>query len=204
MWQGNKHLLKLEKKLPKDLEDTLNQEEIMLWFQRSREVWIALGDRNTKYYNAATAIKKHRNTNKDLINDQGRWISDTKLIAKMIQDFLRNLFCKDLFSNHLTPTPNGFPGLSEEHRQLLQRPFSKDEVKRAPFDMAPLKSLDNDGFHAGFFQKAWNTVGDSLYDYALQFFNSGILPEGSNETDSSHSKGEQSGKTYTIPPSKYV
>ena len=69
MQPKNKHLLKLERKLKKDLEVTLNQEE-MLWFQRSREEWIASGDRNMKYYHAAIAIRKHKNTIKCLLNDQ--------------------------------------------------------------------------------------------------------------------------------------
>ena len=43
MHPENKHLFKLERKLKKDLEVTLNQEE-MFWFQRSREEWIASGD----------------------------------------------------------------------------------------------------------------------------------------------------------------
>ncbi|XP_019160483.1 PREDICTED: uncharacterized protein LOC109157057 [Ipomoea nil] len=53
-------LYKLEKKLKADLEDVLYQEEL-LWFQRSREEWIVSGDRNTKFYHAATMVRRARN-----------------------------------------------------------------------------------------------------------------------------------------------
>ncbi|XP_031131792.1 uncharacterized protein LOC116033172 [Ipomoea triloba] len=50
-------LVRLERKIKKELEDTLQQEEI-LWFQQAREDWIASGDRNTSFYHAATKCKK--------------------------------------------------------------------------------------------------------------------------------------------------
>ena len=46
MIPGNKHPVKLDRKLRKELEDTLNQEELV-WFQRSREEWIE--SRGPKY-----------------------------------------------------------------------------------------------------------------------------------------------------------
>ena len=57
---------------------------------------------------------------------------------------------------------NGFLNLHEAHLQILQRPFTKEEVKRALFGMAPFKSPGNDGLHVGFFQKSWAIVGESL------------------------------------------
>ncbi|XP_031103479.1 uncharacterized protein LOC116007017 [Ipomoea triloba] len=51
-------LAKHERKLMGEYHDILHQEEL-LWFQRSREDWIASGDRNTAYYHAATTIRKN-------------------------------------------------------------------------------------------------------------------------------------------------
>ncbi|CAA7048083.1 unnamed protein product [Microthlaspi erraticum] len=49
-------LLEREEGLLKDLDVLLEQEET-LWYQKSREKWIALGDRNTKYYHTSTIIR---------------------------------------------------------------------------------------------------------------------------------------------------
>lgn len=42
-------MLRKEEELIKEFEVVLEQEE-MVWFQKSREKWIALGDRNTSFF----------------------------------------------------------------------------------------------------------------------------------------------------------
>lgn len=46
---------------------------------------------------------------------------------------------------------------------LLSSAVSKDEVRRALFDMHPSKSPGFDVFPAAFFQKAWSVTGDHLF-----------------------------------------
>ncbi|XP_010422854.1 PREDICTED: uncharacterized protein LOC104708063 [Camelina sativa] len=53
-------LLSEEEGLIKELELVLEQEEV-LWFQKSREKWIALGERNTKYFHTSTIIRRRKN-----------------------------------------------------------------------------------------------------------------------------------------------
>lgn len=70
-------ILKLECKIKKELEETLQQEEI-LWFQQAREEWIASGDRNTKFYHAATKTKKAKTGKYNFLDEEGNSISDEK------------------------------------------------------------------------------------------------------------------------------
>ncbi|XP_019160912.1 PREDICTED: uncharacterized protein LOC109157464 [Ipomoea nil] len=78
---GNYHsgLSDLEKKLRSKLEEVLYQEELM-WYQRSREELIVSGDRNTKFYHAATMVRKSRNRILSLKDDTGNWITDTEAL----------------------------------------------------------------------------------------------------------------------------
>lgn len=71
--QPNHRLLKLHIKLKKDLETVLEQEEL-LWFQKSTEDWIVLGDRNTKFYHASTMVKRGKNKITALLKDSGEWV----------------------------------------------------------------------------------------------------------------------------------
>ena len=135
-----------------------------------------------KYYYAATTIREHKNTIKGLLNYQGIWTIDRVLIAEMIKRYFHGLFSREPSDIHPNSIPNGFPNLHEEHLRILQILFTKEEVKRALFDMAPFKSPGNDGLHAGFFQKSWAIVGESLCDYVLKFLDYGVLSEGSNGT----------------------
>ena len=47
--------------------------------------------------------------------------------------------------------------------------------------MAPFKVPGNDGFQAGFYQRTWETTGNSIYRFVMDFFESGRLPE-ANDT----------------------
>lgn len=51
-------LIKLDKKLQKELENVL--------YQQSREDWIKPGDRNTRFYHTSTLVKRSRNNIKAL------------------------------------------------------------------------------------------------------------------------------------------
>ena len=65
---------------------------------------------------------------------------------------------------------------------MLQKTFTRDEIKSALFNMAPFKAPGKDSLHVRFFQKSWDVVGDSLCEFALTFFASGTLLEGMNDT----------------------
>ncbi|XP_073051225.1 uncharacterized protein [Primulina eburnea] len=85
--------------------------------------------------------------------------------------------CQDL-----TMDKGKFPSLSEANLATLNAPVLIEEIKQALFDMEPFKAPGPDGFPAGFFQKMWPTVGQSIYDSALNFFTSGNIPKGMNDT----------------------
>ena len=67
----------------------------------------------------------------------------------MIQSFYRELFRAEDCS-HCPHIPNGFPTLSFQQSVSLTLPFSREEIKRALFNMAPSKATGVDGFHADF------------------------------------------------------
>ena len=179
--QNNPGLLKLEKKLQKELDLTLQQEEL-LWYQRYREEWIALGDRNTSYYHASNLVRNKRNMIGGLKNRAGEWISDPSQLESMASEFYRHLFqAKESRPGKHRPR-NRFPPLSEDHLRLLNSPISTDEVKKATLDMALFKAPGPDGMHAGFYQSTWDTTGISICNFVTDFFYSGIVPQGTNDT----------------------
>ena len=57
---SGKHLIKLEVKLRRELDDVLNQIETF-WFQKSRMAAIKDGDRNTRYFHLSTIIRRRYN-----------------------------------------------------------------------------------------------------------------------------------------------
>ncbi|KAL8140657.1 hypothetical protein V2J09_006678 [Rumex salicifolius] len=77
-------LLNKKTELEKEVELILEQEEI-LWYRKSREKWVPLGDRNTTFFHTSTIIRRRRNRIDSLRGDMGggrrmnrnwrRWLS---------------------------------------------------------------------------------------------------------------------------------
>ncbi|XP_031124326.1 uncharacterized protein LOC116027040 [Ipomoea triloba] len=59
---------------------------------------------------------------------------------------------------------------------------SLEETRVALFDMSPLKAPGPDGFHAKFYQSAWQIVGRSIFKQLENFMSSGKIEKGINDT----------------------
>ena len=68
-------LRQLEKELQEDYNNVLLQEELF-WFQKSREQWVRLGDRNTRFFHMQTVMRRKRNKIHGLFMDDGSWSTD--------------------------------------------------------------------------------------------------------------------------------
>ena len=104
-------MIKLERKIQKELETTLQREEL-IWYQRSREDWIASGDRNTKFYHASTLVRRSRNKIESLKNANGEWITALAELENMIQEYYKNLFHEEERTCDVRTLLNGFRSAS--------------------------------------------------------------------------------------------
>ncbi|KAL8166809.1 hypothetical protein V2J09_008308 [Rumex salicifolius] len=66
-------LLNQNARLQSDLDRVINQEEL-LWQQKSRELWLQGGDRNTSFFHASTIIRRRKNKIETLQNSQETFI----------------------------------------------------------------------------------------------------------------------------------
>lgn len=90
-----RHILKLERKLRRELEQTLDQIETLL-FQKSRVERLRDGDRNTKYFHTSTIIRR-RNNRVDALRDRnGIWCTNKKQIQDTVVTHFQQLFTEDV------------------------------------------------------------------------------------------------------------
>ncbi|XP_043809034.1 uncharacterized protein LOC110606238 [Manihot esculenta] len=177
----SRSLVKLEFKLKRRLEEILRQEE-MYWFQKSKEEWIANGERNTHFYHLAATIKRKKFCISALKNDWGEVVTDPSVLKGMAINFFRNLYTSDLGELLDIPFQYAHPVLSTTQIAKLDRPFSPEEVKLALDQMASGKAAGDDGFNVEFYKKAWPIVGTQVIDFVLFCLQGNELPSMINET----------------------
>jgi hypothetical protein len=77
--------------LQSDLNEWLIWNDL-LWKQKSRELWLKNGDRNTKFFHLSTSLKRRHNSIDAIKTEKGVWIIDAKLLREFISEKFEVLF----------------------------------------------------------------------------------------------------------------
>lgn len=65
---------------------------------------------------------------------------------------------------------NLFPRFMDQDIEFLAKVVTDEEIKKALFDMAPLKAPRRNGFHAIFFQSQWDIMGNAVCEWVRRVF----------------------------------
>ena len=76
----------------------LEAEETM-WKQRTKNLWLVEGDRNTKYFHAQANNRRQRNMIKGLLDKDGQWTTEKQKIENLAVDYFQNIFSSDVPSS---------------------------------------------------------------------------------------------------------
>ncbi|GAU41508.1 hypothetical protein TSUD_302460 [Trifolium subterraneum] len=167
------HVL-LEKELQREYNHILFQEE-MLWFQKSREQWVKLGDKNSSFFHAQTIIRRKRNRIHKLQLPNGTWSSDSSILQHEAQNYFKNLFSSSQHNTSSSFNVGTHPTIDEDGRNSLSKPVTKEEVTAALNSMKPYKAPGPDGFQCIFFKQYWHLVGDDIFDLVKTAFHTGYF-----------------------------
>lgn len=174
----------LLEKLKKDLLEAYRTEE-NYWKQRSRQLWLHLGDKNSGFFHASTKKRKAINKFAMIETEEGSVVYKEEDIAATIEKYFTNLFTpktcnieemKEVISGAICPRVT-----VEQNENFTKGPLP-DEIKEALFSIHPEKAPGPDGFSACFFQSNWEVVGDDIIKEVQAFFTSGYMPRTVNET----------------------
>ena len=72
--------------------------------------------------------------------------------------------------------------ITDAMNEKLCEAFTDKEISDALFQIGPLKAPGPDGFPARFFQRNWEVLKENIIRVVNEFFKTGIMPEGVNET----------------------
>lgn len=158
----------------------LEKQEIY-WKQRCKQFWLREGDQNTKFFHKFASGRRRQNQISRLKDSNGDWQEDKDGIQKIITDYFSELFQSTVADGRLTDRESVKQVTSEQNQSLIM-PVTDEEVKHAAFSMHPDKSPGLDGLNPGFFQEYWSVVGGDVVKFCQQFFQTGDLPSGVNQT----------------------
>ncbi|XP_019087314.1 PREDICTED: uncharacterized protein LOC109127232 [Camelina sativa] len=102
-------LISKEEQLSPELDVVLEQEE-MIWFQKSREKWIVVGDRNTTYFHTSTIVRRRRNHIEMLKKDDGVWVSDSSEFETLAVGYYKKLYSMEDVDQGGEPLPQEMVG----------------------------------------------------------------------------------------------
>ncbi|CAN1829772.1 LINE-1 retrotransposable element ORF2 protein [Linum perenne] len=172
----------MEKELRSQLQTCWKVEE-SYWCQRAEVNWLKLGDKNTKFFHAATVQRRKRNMITRLKDQNGEWIDETVELERHISAFYMDLFKDERRVTDLSAMRDYPTVIQSDIRYKLEGPVTEMEIKSAVFQMGPTKSPGPDGYPGCFFQRHWNVVKDDLISEIRGFFASHRFPEGWNSTN---------------------
>ena len=140
-----------------ELAEWLTRSEI-LWRQKSRELWLLYGDKNSKFFHLSTIVQRWRNNIDAIRNTEGEWISDSGLIRQLFQRGFKEPFTEEEVSypnnleNLISPTIN------DVDNTLLSLIPTPDQIKHTLFSMEDQRLL----VLTDFLQFFTNSIGRSL------------------------------------------
>jgi hypothetical protein len=170
-----------QKEIQMSIENLLEQEELY-WVQRGRVNWLKHGDQNTAFFHRSATARRKRNFIKSLKTESGDVVEDSDQLMSLATGYFQNLFSTDVQNPDQGVFDKVIPRVTEDMNQILLAPYTREEVKKALFNIGDLKAPGPDGLHAVFYKRFWHIIGEDLTDEVLIAVNSRTIPEGWNNT----------------------
>lgn len=120
-----------------------------MWKQKSRELWLFEGDKNTKFFHASTVIRRRRNFIAGIAREDDLWIKDRVGIGNyFVQNFVEMFSSSNppldaVFDNNLSSLVDWVVSC-EDNLALCTSP-NELEIKETVWSIHPLKSPRLDG-----------------------------------------------------------
>lgn len=158
--------------------------EESFWKQRSRLLWLTLGDRNTSFFHATTKNRKRANSFSVIENSEGQCVYKEEEIAKVIVQYFDTMFTSTPARGDSAATVQHAlqPLITDEDNAKLIEIPSAEEIRDAVFSIHAEKAPGPDGFSAGFFHTHWTEIGTDIIHEVQSCFASGTLPTNINTT----------------------
>ncbi|KAL0398043.1 UNVERIFIED_CONTAM: putative mitochondrial protein [Sesamum calycinum] len=138
MTQDNRDQMSSDKA---ELSKLILQEETF-WKQRSKDLWLNEGDRNSSFFHAKASRRHQMNSIRKLRNPDGSSTETAEGVQRCILEYFQGVFtsCRPRLDDIQSGTEFLPTVVNAEMVEDLLRPYTETEVTKALFGMSPLKS----------------------------------------------------------------
>jgi hypothetical protein len=156
---------------------SLWREEELRWFQISKSKFLLQGDNNTKFFHLI-AKGKHRKSRIIQLENDGNIITGNNNLKEYITNYYSDLFGPSENSGFsLDENYNSdITQVTETENDILNAPFSEEEVKHAIFQMKHNKAPGPDGFPAKTGRSGYPFNSDRVVRVLLNLGNGNCYP----------------------------
>ncbi|WKA11259.1 hypothetical protein VitviT2T_028778 [Vitis vinifera] len=150
------------------------------WRQLSREIWLKEGDRNTGFFHRMASAHR-RNNCMERIKINGEWFLEEQEIREGIANAFKELLSEDtgwkadIGSLRLDQ-------ISQEEAEILERPFTEEEIHGALMEMNGDKAPGPDGFTLAFWQSCWEFIKEKIIEMFKEFYDHSSFLKSLNNT----------------------
>ena len=150
------------------------------WRQKSRELWLKEGDRNTGFFHRMTISHKKSSTI-ERIRIGGNWLEGDGEVRTGIVNAFQDLLSDPGFWR-ASPEGLDFSRIEASAASKLEEPFTENEIHAASLTLNGDKAPGPDGFTAAFWQLSWDFVKLDILDLFKDFHERGRFGKGLNST----------------------
>ena len=117
-------------------------------------------------------------------DERGLWLSDESEVMEHFRSGFVSLYTTSLEAAFRVPSHDVSWQIhfSEQAKASMGAMVTMEEIKDALWSMKPYKAPGPDGLHAGFFQRFWLVVGDSVKEEVMRAFTERKVPDYLNKT----------------------
>ena len=160
-------------KSKEDLYEILDERVRSMMF-RCKVKWYEEGEKSSKYFFNLEARKSAAKTSKVIIKDTNQVLTTLPEIIHEQCTFYTDLYKSDPSVDfNLTNTTN--VTLSDEQHELLDQPFTQEEIRRAVFSLAKNKSPGLDGLPVEVYQALWHVIGPVYYEFLNYAYKNSVI-----------------------------
>lgn len=172
------------KKLELKKEDLILQEE-KAWRLKSRATWIALGDKNTKFFHAFASARRRSKHIWEIQGNDGMLCSGMENLKSEAFSYFKNIYADpgDHYIDEQFVVADLFPRFLEEHEAVhIQREVTLVEIEQTLKAFAKDKAPGPDGWPVELYLHFFKLMGDELLELVKYSMKNSYIPGGLNST----------------------